>query len=440
MILLLASSPGWTQDNQGLQVTLTGDSIVNRRLSVYDDPATTGLFQIIRQSDVGFTNFESVIHTDSEPGAAESGGAFQTSPPWTVDELKWAGFNLLSVANNHAFDFGVAGMETDLHALSAAGLTFAGAGENLAMARSAAYLDTRKGRVALVACASTFTPGSLAGEQRPDLIGRPGISPLRVDTEYTVDEATFKGLQKLSSLEGDKGGAAETMLHIGDLHFNRGTADAIRVEANPEDIAGLLASIRDAHRQASWVIVSVHAHESGEGNREIPPEFLIKFAHQAIDAGADIFVGHGPHVLRGIEIYKGRPIFYSLGNFIFENETMQHQPSESYESLGLPATATVADYFDARSKNDTVGFPVDKAVWESLVAKVSFTTAHTLDKIALTPIALGYMEPRGDRGRPRLAPPNQSSEVLATVTRLSASFGTTIESKDGVGVIVLGPR
>ena len=59
-----------------------------------------------------------------------------------------------------------------------------------------------------------------------------------------------------------------------------------------------------------------------------------------VDAGADMFVGHGPHVLRGVEIYKGKPILYSLGDFIFQNETLLRLPSENYETYDLGATAT----------------------------------------------------------------------------------------------------
>src|SRR5438270_240575 len=82
-----------------------------------------------------------------------------------AEELKWAGFDLLSVANNHAGDFGVEGMRRTARALRDAGLTFAGTGENLAFARSPAYLDSHKGRVALIACTSTFPPASAAGPQ-----------------------------------------------------------------------------------------------------------------------------------------------------------------------------------------------------------------------------------------------------------------------------------
>ena len=430
---------------EGVRITLTGDSIVNRRLSVFDDPASKGLFDFIRQSDAAFTNFETLISNYAYPGAAVSGGAYQSSPAFIPAELKWAGFNMVSTANNHAFDYGVGGMQSTLRALDEAGLVHAGTGDNLALARTPAFLDTGKGRFALVAVASTFTEGSLAGEQRPDLIGRPGVNPLRFTTTYTVDRAEFEALQKVAALtvlgaEAGEGATArnptaQTRLRLGSLQFQLGETPSVGTQLNKSDLAGLEASVRNAHRQAEWVIVSSHTHESGLGGRNTPPEFLIAAAHAAIDAGADVFVAHGPHVLRGIEIYKGKPIFYSIGNFIFENETMLFQPAESYESANLPAGATVADYFDNRSANDTRGFPVNKAVWESFVAQVSFHPDHSLDQITLVPISLGYMEPRSQRGRPRLASPERARATIDEITKLSGPFGTTVTYRDGRGIV-----
>jgi poly-gamma-glutamate synthesis protein (capsule biosynthesis protein) len=428
--LWIASGIHVLHGQQDFRAVLTGDSILNRRLSVYEDPAYRALFERIRQADARFTNLETLIHTYQYPGAAFSGGAYQTSPPWIVDELKWAGFNLLSVANNHTFDFGVDGMRSTLRALDAAGLVHAGSGENLAFARAPAYLDTRNGRVGLIACASTFTPGSLAGEQRPDLLGRPGLSPLRFSTIYTIDQATFDGLRKVVR------GRGNGTLRVGSVTFVPGLQPGTKTELLKEDLDGIVKSVREARRQAAWVIVSIHSHENG-GNREKPAGFLVTFAHAAIDAGADIFVAHGPHVLRGIEIYKGKPIFYSLANFAFENETMQYQPAESYQELGLPPSATPADYFDARSKNDTKGFPVDRPIWESVVAEVSFTRDRALSNIKLTPISLGFGEPRSERGRPRPASPELSKKIIDHLAALSSPFGVTVDYVNGEGIVVL---
>jgi poly-gamma-glutamate synthesis protein (capsule biosynthesis protein) len=441
-VTAVAQKPVTTDD---VRITLAGDSIVNRRLSVFNDPASTGLFDFIRQSDVAFTNFETLVTNYAYPGAAVSGGAYQSSPSFTPNELRWAGFNIVSTANNHAFDYGVAGMQSTLRALDAAGLVHAGTGDNLALARSPAFLDTKKGRVALVAVASTFTEGSLAGEQRPDLLGRPGVNPLRFTTTYTVKRDEFDALKKVAPLtagggEGGEGNAtrgqeSQTRVRLGSLQFQLGDKEAVTTQLNKSDLAGLQASVRDAHRQADWVIVSSHTHESGQGGQSIPPDFLIAAAHAAIDSGADIFVAHGPHILRGIEIYKGKPIFYSIGNFIFENETMLFQPAESYESSNLPPNATVADYFDNRSANDTRGFPVNKPVWESVVAQVSFHPNHTLNQITLVPISLGYMEPRSQRGRPRLSTPERAKLTIDEIAKLSTPYGTTVTYRDGRGVV-----
>jgi poly-gamma-glutamate capsule biosynthesis protein CapA/YwtB (metallophosphatase superfamily) len=430
LLAALASVPAIAQsptDKAAVTITLAGDSIVNRRLSVYDDPASTGLFDFIRKSDAAFTNFETLVTNYAFPGAAQSGGAYQNSPSWTPAEIKWAGFN-----------FGEGGMLATLKALDDAGLVHAGTAMNLALARSPAYLETNKGRIALVAMASTMTEGSLAGEQRPDVMGRPGVNPFRFTTTYTVGPDVFPALQKVAAMtagggEGGEGGGggrvregAQTRVRIGTYQFVLGDKEGVVTQPNKSDLEGLKASVSNAHREADWVIVSSHTHESGRGGQSIPPDFLIAAAHAAIDAGADVFVSHGPHILRGIEIYKGKPIFYSLGNFIFENETMLFQAAESYDSVNLPASATVADYFEARSANDTKGFPANEAVWESAVAQVTFHKDHTLDQITLLPISLGYKEPRGDRGRPRLASPEQAKITIDLITKLSAAFGTTV--------------
>jgi len=482
---LTAKESQAAKDNGTIRIVLTGDSIVNRKLSVYDDPASTGLFQVIRQSDAAFTNFETLVHNYAYPGASQSGGAYMSSPEWIPGELKWAGFNLLSTANNHAYDFGQDGLLSTLRALDEAGLAHAGTGANLSFARAPAYLDTKRGRVALVAVASTFTEGSLAGEQRPDLPGRPGVNPLRFTTTYTVDQEEFQELQKVARLargggggEGQEeaggpaqgrgrtpgqgqgqgqangpsdaagqapGGQAQGAergqaaggrgVRIGELQFQVGDTPGVHTRLNPSDLAGLSASVKNAHSQAEWVIVSSHTHEGGQG-QGTPPEFLVTAAHAAIDAGADVFVSHGPHTLKGIEIYKGKPIFYSLGNFIFENETMLFQPAESFDSLGLPSSATVADFYDTRSGNDTKGFPVQRGVWESAVAEVSFNKDHTLDKITLTPISLGYLEPRSERGRPRLASPEQAKLTIDNLTKLSEPYGTKVVFNAGRGIVL----
>jgi poly-gamma-glutamate synthesis protein (capsule biosynthesis protein) len=145
----------------------------------------------------------------------------------------------------------------------------------------------------------------------------------------------------------------------------------------------------------------------------------------------------GPHVLRGIEIYKGKAIFYSLANFIFENETLLRQPPENYEPLGLGPGTGVGEFNDRRSNNGTTGFPADPYIWESVIAVTRFA-GEELSELKLYPITLGHGRPRPQRGLPVLAAPDLSRKIIDDVTKFSAPFGTKVEFRDGVGVVAIG--
>ena len=191
--------------------------------------------------------------------------------------------------------------------------------------------------------------------------------------------------------------------------------------------------ISDATRMADWVFVSFHCHENGK-SMDYPPEFLKTFARACIKAGADGFLGHGPHVTRGIEIYRGRPIFYSLGNFIFQNDTVRWQPASNYESVGLSLSDTPADFYDKRGENDTRGFPGDPMYWHSVVAECRFE-ARKLERITLHPIDMGHGKPRSQRGRPLLAEGGVMLVALDRIRRLSKPFGVEVKIENGVGVV-----
>jgi poly-gamma-glutamate synthesis protein (capsule biosynthesis protein) len=430
ILILLISALGpsaWAQDTY---FALTGDSIINRRQSVVSDPANVELFNRIRKADVAFTNFETLIH-DFEPApAAENGGVPMRSPLWITDELKALGFDIVSTANNHSVDYGAEGLLSTIKHLDAAGLIHSGTGENLAHAQAPGYLDTARGRVALVSATSTFPSFGLAGEQRRDLKGRPGVNPLRFTTTYGVSKQTLDGLRQLQG-RGDSNGP----LRFLGATFVESAEPSVSRKANQGDVEALLGSIREARRQADWVFVSYHGHENG-GNRSLPADFQAEFAHAAIDAGADIFVGHGPHVLRGIEIYKGKPILHGVGNFFFENESVEFLPTESYNQLDLPASSHPGEFYDRRSRNDTAGFPADRDIWESILAEVRFDSERKLVDIRIVPVELGFGRPRTHRGRPGLAEGETAKRILETVRKLSEPYGAKLEINGDEGRIV----
>jgi poly-gamma-glutamate synthesis protein (capsule biosynthesis protein) len=204
-------------------------------------------------------------------------------------------------------------------------------------------------------------------------------------------------------------------------------------EPVPEDVEEIAVAVRNADRLADYTIVSIHAHES-DSDRSVPARFLVQFARRMIDEGADVFVGHGPHVLRGIEIYKGRPIFYSLADFLFQNETLQRLPQENYQSYQLGEDKGVADFNDARYDMDRAGFPATPEIWESVVAVPVFVGSE-LSELKLHPISLGFGKPRTVRGRPMFADAALGAKILSDLVRLSKPFGTEIDVVDGIGVV-----
>jgi poly-gamma-glutamate synthesis protein (capsule biosynthesis protein) len=360
----------------------------------------------------------------------------RTDPP-ILKELVWAGFDLVSRANNHAGDFGALGAQITSKYVRDAGLVEAGVGNSLSEAREARFLETAKGRIALISAASTFTPHSRAGDTRGDMPARPGLNPLRFTTTYTVTPERLADLRRVASeLSGNPPGAGTT-LNFGGRRYVAGPTPGAHTEPNKDDLEAMARVVKSAAALSDLVIVSLHCHEAGD-NRSMPADFIPIFARAMIDAGADVFVGHGPHVLRGIEIYKGKPIFYSLANFIFQNETVLRQPDDAYEQYALADDAQMVDYLDARYDKDRRSFPADRDYWDS-VAVLTKWQGKTFVEAELHPITLGFQTPRAERGRPKLASGADAARILETLAARSKTFGAAIRVKGGVGVVTPTP-
>lgn len=406
-------------------VALTGDSIITRRLSVYQDAAFTGLIDLVRRADAAFTNLETLFHDYEAWPAHESGGTWMRAEPALAKELSWAGFDLVARANNHAGDFGPVGAQITSRHVRDAGLVEAGVGASLAEAREAHFLETPRARIALVSAASTFPAHSRAGDTRGDMPARPGLSPLRFTTTTIVTAERLAELTRISSEVTGRPAPTGTTVTLFGRAFTTGPVPGTRTEPHAGDMAAIGRVVKSAATLSDLVIVSLHCHEAGR-DRSMPGDFIATFARAMIDAGADMFVGHGPHVLRGVEIYKGKPIFYSLANFIFQNETLTRFPADSYDEYGLDANAQPTDYLDRRYDNDRRSFPADRDYWDSVVATTSWDERR-LVAVTLHPITLGFKQSRADRGRPVLAAPDDAKRILETIAERSKTFGTRLK-------------
>ena len=431
--------------DESFTMALTGDSIITRKLSVYDEPEFLQMIELIRSADLAFTNLEMLFH-DYEPyPMAESGGTWMRGDPELAKELAWAGIDMVARANNHTGDYGVLGMRLTSKYVEEAGIVHAGVGESLAEAREAKFLETAKARVALISISSSFANHMRAGKSRDDMPPRPGLNPLRYKTTYVLQETEFAGLRQSGEIlgqfinqDGEPTGVDEDTpgeIKVFGKNFALGDDAVIRLDVNEDDVREISAVVNNASRVADFTIVTIHAHEHG-GRREIPADFLPVFARAMIEAGADVFVGHGPHALRGIEIFRGKPIFYSLGDFMFQNETLLRLPADNYAAYDLDGDAHVADFNDARYEEDSKGFPAIAEIWESVIAVPTFNDRQ-LTELKLYPISLGFGTPRQVRGRPVFADQELGEKIINDLQVLSEPYGTEIEMRRGIGYVKL---
>ncbi len=405
------------------------------------------MLAILRGADLTFGNFEGTAldlrHFGGSP-QAEAGGAWLLAAPAVAADLRSMGFDLVSRANNHTTDWGVEGMRSTDEILDAAGIVHAGTGPSLSAARAPGYLDVPLGRVALLSMASSFTPMSRAADGLGEVPPRAGVNALRTAVSVVLSRERLAVLRQIRDAPSTPRGAiapspdtSSTEVTLFGAHYRAsdriGDGVALEFEMDSSDEQGILRSIRQARATSDIVIATIHAHEPGNGSEQ-PANFLPPLAHAAIDAGADAFVGHGPHQLRGIEIYKGRPIFYSLGNFFFQEILQQPLTPDAWAQMRVdphaPNAMTEAEFDERRRLRY---FRED--IWYQSVIAVSRYRAGRVAEIRLYPVELGHDGPDAWRGVPGMAQPEMARTILERLRRLSQPLGTTIAIEGDVGVV-----
>jgi poly-gamma-glutamate capsule biosynthesis protein CapA/YwtB (metallophosphatase superfamily) len=395
-LLAILCAIGSAQSTQSapITITLTGQSMIRSDIRA-TAPAAVPVIQGLLKGDVVFTNLEAAI---AEKGETIHEGRGFLTPPEALDALTTFGFNLLALSGNHAFDLKAIGIHNTILEADRRKIVHAGTGNNLAEAVAPGYLHTPKGTIALIASASgLITPGGSAA------VDRAGVNELRIQAGDKENEAT-------ADLPGAPGNTP-----------------------NESDSQRILQSIRDARQHADLVIVYQHNHVFGshsfstiftEGMQErlAPNDWLKKWTHAEVDAGADIIVMHGAPLLHGVEIYHGKPIFYDLGNFIYN----------------LPPWLTYI--------HEPMNF-------ESAVAYLQFQ-GKQLQSISLRPIVMSYLgEGQPDvhdeyannqfidtRGLPSPATGARAGYILERLADASKPFGTTVEIKGDTAEIKLKAR
>ena len=429
-----------------MSFSVAGDMLIQRRIPADYEGAAEVRAQITR-ADASFVNLETMIHDGEYPGGVMNGGSFLRAPKGVLEDLKHFGFRMTSFANNHSADFCIEGLVATKDAVDAAGIPNAGVGRNLDEAAAPVYLDTKNGRVALIATVTGPEAASIiAGKQSRRYPGRPGVNALRVDEKLQVtadqlavireiaDKSHINAQTDIERAEGYHPPLADGVAVLKNLQFVEGDTTAYLTHPNAEDMARIEKAIFEAQMQADYILISIHSHELSGDKKENPSDFLVEFAHRCIDAGAHAVIGHGPHLLRPLEIYKGRPIFYSLGDFVIHNECIPFAPEDMFQKQGLTSDATMRELFCNRSKNYTRGLMRDRRMLESVVPYFEMEDGK-LTYLELAPMELNFDKKVWQNGNPRVS---GAHGIIERYAEMSRGFGTEIEiDARGFGVVKL---
>ena len=428
-----------------LKCTAAGDAMVFRRFPG-EYAGFPELRDFIMRGDFRFFNLETTVHDFETPGAALSGGSWFCAEPEVLHDMHRFGFNVLGTANNHSLDYGPDGLKKTLEYVKKEGFAAAGTGLTMAQATAPCYLDTVEGRYAMIACTTSFTNDCIAGEQTRLAPGRPGVNAIRNQAIYQVspsDIETIRNIAKktaingaadISRSEGYRPAIPEGKAELGGLLFEASDTPGTVTTVNKKDLERMKNAIRDAKFFSDYVVISVHSHQIRGFSKEDPAQFCEELCRACIDAGADAVIGTGPHLLRPIEIYKGKPIFYSLGDFILENETMKAVPAGMFEKQGMTGNETMAEMYESRSHGGQRGLYYTKVMFEAVVPYWEVTDGK-LTKIELMPVELGYGTHRSTGGLPR---PCYDKGILERLQKMSKAYGTEIEiGENGIGTVKL---
>ncbi|WP_408637658.1 CapA family protein [Ornithinimicrobium sediminis] len=339
------------------------------------------LRELIRSADTAFANLEAPLTSRGVP--AEKAATHRADPDcaqWLLD----LGFTAVTLANNHALDYGPAGLEDTIQALRQAGIAHVGAGASSQEALAPLVTQTSSGSVAVIGLCAALPPGFAATDTRP------GVAPLRVLQQVSVDPAL----------------AAE----------QPGMAPFVHTSVHPPDLLAACESVRRARESADVVIVAVHwgiPHGFAAPSYGPLAEYQQPVGRALIDAGATLVIGHHPHLVQHVERYAGGLIAYSVGNFMFHNWDRFSGQGPDQSAASTPAGA------------ETGLFPLQIP---SAPYRSSFGAAETLDSVVVLltspsegPVSVQFVPTTMTNGDPVIPTANQCQAILDRLDRGSST-------------------
>jgi len=357
---------------QPLRVTVLGQSLIKVDLRSAAPLAVEQARAYLPADSVVLSNLEVAVAAPTVEVVKQSPRVTRVAPQ-VLDALGEMGIDMLALSNNHALDLGVPGLMATIDELKARNIAYAGAGIDLAAALKPGVIERPEGRYALIGIASggvQLGPETWASPQQA------GVNFLELRADGTL---------------------------------------------NPAQVQRIIETIRAAARDADLVLVYHHNHYWGapstvlgiplrepRSQRYETPDWMRQFAREVIDAGASLYWVHGNPALHGIEIYRGKPVFYGLGNYVFH----------------------------AVSHPDRFG----PLAFQSAAVDVEFSATGHFRSIRIIPLSLTLeSSDHGPRGTPYLADSEDAQTILLRLAQLSRRFGTEIVVEGSEGFIKPSP-
>lgn len=406
-----------------------GDLIQMQPFVRYADPDTTALLDVMRRADITMANLEVILVDEDRYRGPVGDIRAHTS---VAQDFVDMGINMVTKANNHAFDMGEEGFWECLRHAEDYGIVHCGAARTLEEARRARYFTSDKGIVGMAGIYATSARRGIGADKCPS------VNSLQVETTTTVTQEQFAGLRQILQ---DWEGQAEALRHpakfaevqdeltlLGKKFRIAEKSGRFTHQMDDADLTAILHAITTGKQFSDFFIASVHWHENRLAFQHYtfdhyPSDYQIDFAHKAIDAGADAVIGHGVHTIKGIEIYKGRPICYGLSNFVFQQQISPYSWTDAGKRQ--PWGDLNAQRF---------GWLSGQANLEALLIEGKYVDG-ALTELIVYPADLGPERVGSRLGIPALAGERKAAEMLGRVAEYSAAFGTKIAIEGRVGKI-----
>lgn len=422
--------------NNKLTILATGDLMLLQKFPKKYN--YTEIYDFINHADVKITNLESVVSNWDCFASTFCGGQWINTESENLDDISKFNFNLYSCANNHSMDFSFDGLLSTKRELEKRNWIYAGIGESLDEASSAKIIEIPdKIKIGFISVTSTFIDAARAGNSRDEIPSRPGVNPLRVKTKYLVNKKHFDDLTEIAEntyINGERDNARKigslppeekNSINFGGNFFvvSENGKEGKYTYCHKGDLSRILEEIKKVKDRVDYVVMSVHSHQIKRTSYTEPDYFLEEFAHKCVDAGVSAVVCGGTHQLKPIEIYHEKPIFYSLGNFIFQNHLVKKLPADFWDKYSYDVSLTVQEGMNIKTQNGTIGLEQDKNNYVSVIPMIEFE-GEKLSDIVLLPIELNFDNEY--KGLPRIADEKDIRYIFEYLSDISSAYNTKL--------------